>query len=98
MNSKGIENYWREIGIQTKLKENREVDKYKASLVMKGYKQKVGIDYKEVFIAVTRHDTIRMVIALATQNSWPIFQLDVNQPSCMENWRSEYLLINPLVM
>ena len=57
----------------TKLKENREVEKYKAHLVAKGYKQKFGIDYKEVFTPVARHYTIRLVIALAAQNSWPIF-------------------------
>ncbi|KAJ4718900.1 Retrovirus-related Pol polyprotein from transposon TNT 1-94 [Melia azedarach] len=62
---------------KTKLKENGEVDKYKARLVAKGYKQEFGIDYKEVFAPVVRHDTIRLVIAMAAQNSWPIFQLDV---------------------
>ncbi|RVW90346.1 Retrovirus-related Pol polyprotein from transposon TNT 1-94 [Vitis vinifera] len=62
---------------KTKLKENGEVDKYKARLVAKGYKQEFGVDYKEVFAPVARHDTIRLVIALAAQNSWPIFQLDV---------------------
>ncbi|KAI3474406.1 hypothetical protein Pfo_029267 [Paulownia fortunei] len=62
---------------KTKLKENGEVDKYKGRLVAKGYKQEFGIDYKEVFAPVARHDTIRLVIALAAQNSWPIFQLDV---------------------
>ncbi|KAM7520343.1 hypothetical protein LguiB_019305 [Lonicera macranthoides] len=62
---------------KTKLKENGKVDKYKARLVAKGYKQEFGVDYKEVFAPVSRHDTIRLVIALAAQNSWPIFQLDV---------------------
>ena len=62
---------------KTKLKENGEVDKYKACLVAKGYKQEYGIDYTEVFALVARHDTIKLVIALATQNSWPIYQLDV---------------------
>ena len=62
---------------KTKLNENGKVDKYKAHLVAKGYKQEFGVDYKEVFALVARHDTIRLVIALATQNSWPIFQLDV---------------------
>ena len=62
---------------KTKLKENGEVDKYKARLVAKGYKQEFGVDYKEVFAPGARHDTIRLVIMLATQNSWPIFQLDV---------------------
>ncbi|GMI66347.1 hypothetical protein HRI_000304000 [Hibiscus trionum] len=62
---------------KTKLKENGEIDKYKARLVAKGYKQEFDVDYKEVFTHVARHDTIRLVISLAAQNSWPIFQLDV---------------------
>ena len=62
---------------KTKLKETGEVDKYKARLVAKGYKQEFGVDYKEVFALVARHDAITLEIALAAQNSWPIFQLDV---------------------
>ncbi|GKV28744.1 hypothetical protein SLEP1_g37756 [Rubroshorea leprosula] len=62
---------------KTKLKENGEIDKFKAHLVAKGYKQEFGIDYKEVYAPVARHDTIRLVIALAAQNSWPLYQLDV---------------------
>jgi len=62
---------------KTKLNEKGKVDKFKARLVAKGYKQEFGIDYTEVFSSVTTHNTIRMVIDLAAQNSWPIFQLDV---------------------
>ena len=62
---------------KTKLKEEGEIEKYKARLVAKGYKQENGVDYTEVFAPVGMHETIRMVIALAAQNSWPIFQLDV---------------------
>ena len=43
----------------------------------KGYKQDYGVDYTKVFSPVARHDTIKLVVALAAQNSWPIFQLDV---------------------
>ena len=53
------------------------MEKYKARLVAKGYKQKVGIDYEEVFAPVARIETVRLVISLATQNKWKIFQLDV---------------------
>ncbi|KAG8503912.1 hypothetical protein CXB51_001865 [Gossypium anomalum] len=62
---------------KTKLKENGEVDKYKARFVAKSYKQEFGVDYKAMFAPVTRHDTIRLMIVLTTQNSWPIFKLDV---------------------
>ena len=58
---------------KTKLNENSEVDKCKARLVAKGYKQQYGVDYTEVFSPITRHDTIRLVVALAAQNSWHIF-------------------------
>jgi hypothetical protein len=62
---------------KTKVNENGEVDKYKARLVAKGYCQQYGIDYSEVFAPVARLDTIRIVISLAAQNSWVIYQLDV---------------------
>ena len=62
---------------KTKLNEKGEVKKHKARLVAKGYKQEFGVDYKEVFAPVARLDTIRLVLSMATQNSWPIFQLDV---------------------
>ncbi|KAI3821704.1 hypothetical protein L1987_09276 [Smallanthus sonchifolius] len=52
---------------KTKYNENGEVDKYKERLVVKGYKQKHGIDYQEVFAPVIRFETVRLVIALAAQ-------------------------------
>ena len=50
-----------------KLKKNpqREVIKHKARLVVKGYSQRKGIDYEEVFALVVRFETIRILIALA---------------------------------
>jgi len=43
------------------------VDKYKARLVLKGYKQKFGINYQEVFARVAHLETIRIVLALSAQ-------------------------------
>jgi hypothetical protein len=53
------------------------VDKHKARLVAKGYMQQHGIDYAEVFAPVARLDTIQLVISLAAQKEWVIYQLDV---------------------
>jgi hypothetical protein len=50
---------------RTKLNEKGEVDKCKAHLVVKGYAQRHGIDYSEVFAPVARWDTIRLILALA---------------------------------
>ena len=62
---------------KTNLQKDGRVDKYKARLVAKGYKQEFAIDYKEVFALVARMDTIRLVLSIAVQNSWLIYQLDV---------------------
>ncbi|KAL0363825.1 UNVERIFIED_CONTAM: Retrovirus-related Pol polyprotein from transposon TNT 1-94 [Sesamum angustifolium] len=62
---------------KTKFNEKGEVDKFKARLVVKGYAQKYGIDYTEVFAPVARMETVRLVIALATQKGWAVYQLDV---------------------
>jgi len=62
---------------KTKLKENGEIDKHKACLIVKGYKQEFGIDDKKVCAPIARHYIIILVIALAAQNSLSFFQLDV---------------------
>jgi hypothetical protein len=54
-----------------------EIERYKARLVVKGYSQRPGIDYGEVFAPIARLETIRMVISLAAQNKWKIYQMDV---------------------
>ena len=51
---------------KVKYKPDGKVDWFKTRLVAKGYKQKSGIDYFEVFALVARLDTIRMIIAHAT--------------------------------
>ena len=60
-----------------KLNENGEVDKFKARLVVKGYHQKEGIHFHEVFAPVARWDTIRVILGIAVEKGWNVFQLDV---------------------
>ena len=48
--AKGKGNNRYQVSFKIKLKENGEVDQYKAQLVTKGYKQKFGIDYKKCFL------------------------------------------------
>lgn len=54
-----------------------EVEKHKARLVAKGYAQEYGVDYTEVYAPVARMDTVRMILAMAAQRGWNVFQLDV---------------------
>ncbi|GKE09556.1 zinc finger, CCHC-type containing protein [Tanacetum coccineum] len=51
--------------------------KYKARLVAKGFVQKKGVNFDEVFAPVARLDTVRLILALATQNGWVVHHLDV---------------------
>ena len=53
---------------KTKVNAQGEVEKHKARLVVKGYKQKYGGDYKEVFAPMARLETIRLILSLAAQN------------------------------
>jgi hypothetical protein len=62
---------------KTKLKPDGRISKHKARLVARGFLQKQGIDYNEVFAPVARHETIRLVVALANMKNWPMYHLNV---------------------
>jgi len=60
-----------------KFKSDGSLDRYKARWVLRGFTQRLGIDYDETFSPVVKPATIRMVLTLALSRSWPIHQLDV---------------------
>ena len=62
-----------------KLKKNLlgEIVKHKARLVVKGYRQRYGIDHDDVFAPVAHFESISILIALATQECWSLHHLDV---------------------
>ena len=51
--------------------------KHKARLIAKGYVQRQGIDYDEVFAPVARLESIWLLLALAANKGWPINHMDV---------------------
>ncbi|GJS34094.1 retrovirus-related pol polyprotein from transposon TNT 1-94 [Tanacetum coccineum] len=51
---------------------------YKARLVIRGFDQKEGVDYKRTFSPVAKAATARVLIAIATTKGWSLHQLNIN--------------------
>ena len=49
----------------------------KAQLVAQGYSQMEGVDYDETFASVARMESIRILLALACQLKFKLYQMDV---------------------
>lgn len=60
-----------------KMRVDGTVEKFKARLVIQGFKQKSGIDYFDTYAPVARISTIRLLIALASIHNLIIHQMDV---------------------
>ncbi|PKI56092.1 hypothetical protein CRG98_023524 [Punica granatum] len=59
------------------LKTENSRPRYKARLVVKGFNQKKGVDFEEIFSPVVKMSSIRVVLALAASLNLEIEQLDV---------------------
>ncbi|GJR40639.1 zinc finger, CCHC-type containing protein [Tanacetum coccineum] len=60
-----------------KMKVDETIDKFKARLVIQGFRQKEGIDYFNTYAPAARITTIRLLLALAAINNLVIHQMDV---------------------
>ena len=69
-----------------KMKDDGTIHKYKARLIVKGFRQKEGLDYFDIYSPVTRITSIRMLIALAALYVLEIHQMDVK--TAFLKWRA----------
>ncbi|GMF35414.1 unnamed protein product [Phytophthora fragariaefolia] len=56
---------------------NREIERFKARLVVKGFMQVYGVDYFEVYSPVVRLETLRMLLTLAAIWDYEVDQMDL---------------------
>ncbi|KAK4404452.1 hypothetical protein Sango_0813800 [Sesamum angolense] len=77
-----------------KLKPDGIVEKFKARLVAKSFKQNERIDYFDTYSLVARFTIIRVLIALALVYNLPIHQMNVKTTFCMVNSRKKYAQIS----
>lgn len=52
------------------------VKRYKARLVARGFSQKYGVDYDQVFAPVARHSTFRVLLSTAASNGMMVYHFD----------------------
>ncbi|GKC13137.1 retrotransposon protein, putative, ty1-copia subclass [Tanacetum coccineum] len=60
-----------------KMKADGTIDKYKARLVIKGFRQREGLDYFDTYSPVTRITLIRMILVIAALRNLEVHQMDV---------------------
>ncbi|RVX00702.1 Retrovirus-related Pol polyprotein from transposon TNT 1-94 [Vitis vinifera] len=63
--------------MEVKQEEHTSQPRYKARLVVKGFNQKKGIDFDEIFSPVVKMSSIRVVLGLAASLDLEIQQMDV---------------------
>ena len=59
-----LPNGCRPIGCKWEFKTKGHLERYKASLVPKGYNQREGIDFKETFSPVSTKNSIRIILVI----------------------------------
>ena len=61
---------------KVKLDERDAILKHKARLVGRGFVQREGTDFEEVFAPIVRMESIRLLLALAAAKDWRVHHLD----------------------
>ncbi|KAI5350901.1 hypothetical protein L3X38_003792 [Prunus dulcis] len=62
---------------KTKFKSDGSLERHKARLVAKGFTQTFRVDYKETFAPAAKMNIVGVLLSVAVNNDWPLFQMDV---------------------
>jgi hypothetical protein len=91
---------WCAIGLKWGFKVEKDecgiVVRHKARIVIKGYAQRQGIDYEEVFAPVACMEAVRLLLALAAQEGCQVHHMDVKMTFLNGDLQEEVLVVQPL--
>lgn len=54
------------------------IERFEASLVVRGFEKRQGLDYSERFVPVVWMDSIKTILALIAIRNWNYYQFDVS--------------------
>ncbi|KAL0734178.1 hypothetical protein Bca4012_010388 [Brassica carinata] len=77
---------------------NGQIDRRKTRLVARVFTQTYGEDYIDTFAPVAKLHTIRIVLSLAVNLEWDLWQMDVKMHFFKENWKMKYICIHHQVL
>ncbi|WVZ82976.1 hypothetical protein U9M48_030174 [Paspalum notatum var. saurae] len=80
---------------KVKRDERGEVVRHKARLVARGFVQREGIDFEEVFAPVARMESVRLVLALAATRGWNVHHMDVKSAFLNGELKEEVFVKQP---
>jgi hypothetical protein len=89
---KALKNKW---VFRMKTENNSSQPRYKVRLVVKGFGQKKGIDFGEIFSPVVKMSSIRVILSLAASLSLEIDQFDVKTAFLHGNLEEEIYMEQP---
>ncbi|KAM1056289.1 hypothetical protein ACFX14_029654 [Malus domestica] len=87
---KALKNKW-----VFKLKRDDNMTRYKARLVVKGFGQKKGVDFDEIFSPVVKMTSIRVILGMAASMDLELEQLDVKTAFLHGNLEDEIYMEQP---
>ena len=62
---------------KVKFNSDGSIERHKARLVARGFTQTFDVDYKETFAPVAKMNSVRVLLSVAVNKGWPMFQMDV---------------------